>query len=157
MEKLPQESISIPLPPLLFCLPFFCFLTLSFDNPTLLLTSNLLPLAPALGLLASPTDLFRFPKSAGKNLQGKLFTHTFLYLPASSVSCTGSQRGVQKGKTRAMKCPEHVGSNRGGSLYVETANAGLGMLLLAKWGNNGLRNTDNLYFEASRYLECCLD
>lgn len=55
-------------------------------SPMLFPISNLLPLHQLWGLSYPSTDLFQFPKTAGKKLPGKLFVHKLFYLPTSSVS-----------------------------------------------------------------------
>lgn len=74
VEKLSQESTSIPLPPLLFCLPFLCFLTLCYMIPSCSLYPTSFPLHQLWGS-SSLTHLLQFPKSAGRKLPRKQSTH----------------------------------------------------------------------------------
>lgn len=73
--------------------PFLLLLNPMLHDLILLLISNLLPFAPALGLVISLTDLFQFPKSAGKKAPKEIiYTHCFIFLAAQWVA--QAPRGV---------------------------------------------------------------
>lgn len=109
-KSFPQESPSILLPALPFCLTLFCFLTLCYMISSCSSYQTSFPFHQLWSLSDSSLTCFNYLNLQEKKSQENNL-HTHIVLSSYQVSeLHRLPKGCAKCKTHAMKCPEHVAS-----------------------------------------------